>query len=326
MISIQSSSLGLKFSQMVYVILLLILSLVSLEAFLIPPNDKKDDLSAVPQISRRQLLTWPIGVGGAIIYGRLLADAVEKLSRGDLEYPELHERRVDLTYQRAMVAAILPNIENRDTRPFRVLEVGIGKDWRVARRGLYKGAVEELNSRGVSNLHVTGIDIVAPDPGVVNDAEKELRTSAQSSEMEIEVDVDVTMGSITSRMNVPDGWFDCVVCALTLCSVEDQDAALQEIRRLVRPDGGTFGYVEHVAVNPDEPYRLLNAQQEILDPVQQIVAENCHLHRYTDDNIVKTFHTEDDSAIASRIFHERFVVDKMWPVSCQCCGVVQRNE
>ena len=57
----------------------------------------KDDngSSRLSQLSRRQLLNWLIGIGGVVIYGKLLADATEKHSRGDSVYPEAHERRVE---------------------------------------------------------------------------------------------------------------------------------------------------------------------------------------------------------------------------------------
>jgi asparagine synthetase A len=99
------------------------------------------------------------------------------------------------------------------------------------------------------------------------------------------------------------------------------------MKRLIRPDGGTLGYVEHVAVDEEESAKFLEAQQKILDPLQQAVAHNCHLHRYTEQAIDTTFGFQAGAPHNSseRLQHERFIVDSMWPVSCQCCGVVQRT-
>jgi hypothetical protein len=80
--------------------------------------------------------------------------------------------------------------------------------------------------------------------------------------------------------------------------------------------------VEHVAVVPEEPYRFLEWQQAFLDPLQQKLADNCHLHRYTDDTIAKIFR-QTDSGLGVHLQHERFLVDDMWPASCQCSGVIQ---
>ena len=280
-----------------------------------------NDPKLFSQVSRRQLLTWPIGAAGAVVYGKLVADAVQKLSRGDLVYPDDHERRVASTFSQAIVAAI-PQ-DTGESRPLRVLEVGIGQQWRTQRRGLYKETLEQLGRRGLKNLHLTGVDIATPNEDTLQDVRR--RFGGLDSSNGVQVDVNVVQDSITSGLAFSDGWFDCVICALTLCSVDDQDAALNEIKRLVRPDGGTFGYVEHVAVDPDEPYRLLSLQQEILDPLQQIVAENCHLHRPTEENIALIFGAGGENKLANRFGRERFLVDGMWPVSCQCCGVVQRT-
>lgn len=42
-----------------------------------------------------------------------------------------------------------------------------------------------------------------------------------------------------------DESFDCVVCTLVLCTVDDPDAAVAEIRRVLRP-GGRLLLIEHV--------------------------------------------------------------------------------
>ena len=280
-----------------------------------PLNDKTND-----GLSRRDILiNVPIGVTGAVVYGKLVSEAIGKLSRGDLAYPEDHERRAEDIISKSLVAAST-SLDGKK-RPLRVLEVGIGKEWRVARRGLYASALKELSAKGVSQIQLTGVDISVPSTNILQDAQFRLQKLASSNQ--IRIDANLLESSITSKLNFPDGWFDCVFCALTLCSVGDQVAALNEMKRMVRPNGGTFGYIEHVAVEEDEPYAFLSLQQQLFDPLQQAVADNCHLHRYTDENIAKVFEIDDEN-VSSRIFHERFLVDGMWPVSCQCCGVIQR--
>ena len=95
------------------------------------------------------------------------------------------------------------------------------------------------------------------------------------------------------------------------------------MNRLLRPNGGCLGYVEHVAVNPDEPYHFLEYQQRLLDPVQQVLADNCHLHRYTQESITNEFLKERSGT--TQIAMERYTVGAMWPVSCQACGVIQKQ-
>jgi len=293
-----------------------------------PKNDDNEVAlrSPLSQLSRRQILASPFAIGGAIAYGKSLSDVAKKISRGDLEYPPAHEKRVESTIANAMVAAVPSFLSEKNTnRPFRVLEIGIGDNCRVSRRGLYDEAFEELSKRGVSNIALTGLDIVVPKSNVMAQAENRLNKNSSGKQMK--VNFDVLEGSIESKSTFSNGWFDCVVCALTLCSVDNQVAALEEVKRVLRPNGGTFGFVEHVAVNIEEPYRILNLQQQVFDPLQQVVAHNCHLHRYTGDNILKVFsiQKEEDYALSSRLSYERFLVDDMWPVSSQCCGVIQRN-
>ena len=272
-----------------------------------------------PLFSRRSLLTWPIGIGGAVVYSNLIKEAFGKLSRGDSVYPEPHERRIESIFSLALVEGI-PQDNGSTSRPMRVLEVGIGSDWRVQRRGLYHSGFDQLSSRGVPNIDLTGVDIVAPGPSIVEDARSRMQKGL--SESKLNVSLNAIEGSITSRLDFPDGWFDCILCSLALCSVDDQTLALQEIKRLLRPDGGTFGYVEHVAVEAGEPYRLLELQQKALDPLQQLVAHNCHLHRSTERTIAGVFGVNSAS---EQLSQERFIVDEMWPVSCQTCGVIRRK-
>ena len=118
-----------------------------------------------------------------------------------------------------------------------------------------------------------------------------------------------------------------ITCSLVLCSVAEQASALSNIKHLLRPDGGTCGYIEHVAVNPSEKgHFLLEWEQQLLDPLQQAVAHNCHLHRFTEDAINHEFAIVQPvvQQEASLLWNERFFVEDMWPVSCQCCGVIQR--
>ena len=51
------------------------------------------------------------------------------------------------------------------------------------------------------------------------------------------------------RITVADGTMDAAVCCLVLCSVSDQDQALNEIYRVLRP-GGRLVLLEHVAARP----------------------------------------------------------------------------
>ena len=277
-----------------------------------------------PDQARRDLL-WkvPVGTVGAYVYGTAISKGIVRSI--DLKYPEAHERRVKTTISDALtlsaetVSRFIPS--SPTTEALRVLEVGIGQECRLIRRGLYQPGIESLAraAPNIQRVEITGVDLRPPDDTTLYKAQEFLQDSIHH--LDLEANLQIVGQSITSRLNYPDGHFDCIVCCLTLCSVDDPMAALREIRRLLRPTGGTFGYVEHVAVDPAEPYRFLEWQQRTLDPLQQILADNCHLHRSTERDIAVVFAPSE----ASLVQQERFLVESMWPVTCQCCGVYQRH-
>jgi SAM-dependent methyltransferase len=270
-----------------------------------PPDSPRD-------VSRRDLF-WkvPIGAGVTYGYGKLAYQAV---SVSGITYPPAHETRIRSVIQKAVQASL--DSRSSTTKPLRILEVGLGKDIRVIRRNLYQPAFDEALSRGVTSIEITGIDLLSPNAQALQDAQTILATEYNNK-----VTLQPTQASLTDDSSIFDkGYFDVVVCCITLCSVDDPIRAITHIKKWLRPNGGTLAFVEHVAVNPDEPYRFLAWQQQVLDPLQQRLVSNCHLHRFTQESIAQVF-TTDDSRVLQE---ERYMVDGMWPVSCQACGVVQR--
>lgn len=67
---------------------------------------------------------------------------------------------------------------------------------------------------------------------------------------------------------------DAVLSTWTLCSIPDAIAALDEVRRVLRP-GGSLHFVEHGAA-PDANVRKW---QDRLNPLQQRIACGCNLNR-----------------------------------------------
>ena len=74
--------------------------------------------------------------------------------------------------------------------------------------------------------------------------------------------------------------FDMVVSTWTLCSVGDPLQVLNEVRRVLRPEG-RFLFLEHG--RSDEPRTA--AWQDRLNPVQNVIGCGCHLNRRIDEFI-----------------------------------------
>lgn len=76
---------------------------------------------------------------------------------------------------------------------------------------------------------------------------------------------------------LPDAAVDTVVCTWVLCSIEDVEAAVREMHRVLKP-GGQLLFVEHgLAPTP----RLATWQQR-LTPLWAVCAGGCHLNRRPD--------------------------------------------
>jgi ubiquinone/menaquinone biosynthesis C-methylase UbiE len=78
------------------------------------------------------------------------------------------------------------------------------------------------------------------------------------------------------------GRFDCVVTTWTLCSIPDAQAALSEIRRVLRP-GGRYLFIEHGRSSDARIAR----RQDRLDWWHGLVTGGCHVNRPIDELIAR---------------------------------------
>ena len=72
----------------------------------------------------------------------------------------------------------------------------------------------------------------------------------------------------------PDDHFDAALSTWTMCTIPDIDAALRELRRVLKP-GGTLHFVEH-GLAPDE---AVCRWQHRFEPLQKRLFGGCHLTR-----------------------------------------------
>jgi SAM-dependent methyltransferase len=136
-----------------------------------------------------------------------------------------------------------------------------------------KGRVLEVGSGIGSNFAhyppaVTEVIAVEPEPY--------LRAKSEEEAREAPVPVRVVDG-VADALPVEDGEVDAAVASLVLCSVPDQDAALRELHRAIKP-GGELRFYEHVVSNRKSRRRLQGFLDKTFYPH---VAGGCHLTRDT---------------------------------------------
>ncbi len=103
-----------------------------------------------------------------------------------------------------------------------------------------------------------------------------LRKKAIERAKDAPVEVEVVDG-VAENLPAESESFDAGVACFVLCSVEDQSAALTELRRVVRP-GGELRFLEHVVANG----RGFSRAQRVADRTfWPLVAGGCHASRDT---------------------------------------------
>jgi ubiquinone/menaquinone biosynthesis C-methylase UbiE len=122
----------------------------------------------------------------------------------------------------------------------------------------------------------------------------------------------VVLAGIAESLPFDDSSFDAVIGTLVLCSVDDVRAALDEIRRVLRP-GGRFVFLEHVAARPGT---LLRRMQRVIRRPWGCIADGCRPDRETDRLILESGFGDVEI--------ERFR-KRAGPVSPHVCGVATTN-
>ena len=118
------------------------------------------------------------------------------------------------------------------------------RKYRFVKRELFGGlprTILEIGAGDGANFRylAPGTHVVAVEPNV------RMHAYLHEAARRHGVTVDVRVG-VAERIPLPDASVEAVISSLVLCTVEDPERALAEVRRVLRP-GGRFWCIEHVA-------------------------------------------------------------------------------
>jgi SAM-dependent methyltransferase len=152
-----------------------------------------------------------------------------------------------------------------------------------------------------------GTHLYALEPSLQMHARLRRRSAAAGVDLTI-------LATGAESIPLPDSSVDEVICSLVLCTVDDPERVLSEVRRVLRP-GGRFRFVEHVAAPSRRPRAVL--QRAIRRPWGWLF-EGCDPHRHSSAAI------EGAGFGSVRIERRKFRNSLFFPVNSAIWGVAVR--
>ncbi len=138
----------------------------------------------------------------------------------------------------------------------KVVEIGIGSGLNLP---FYSSEVEQ----------VLGVD-----------PSRELHEMARRRAAGSKLRVELLLQSSENLMPLESGSFDTAVTSWSLCSIPDAPRALEEVRRVLKPDGRLI-FLEHGRARDAK----VASWQDRLTPMWRVVGGGCHLNRPIDSLI-----------------------------------------
>ncbi len=154
-----------------------------------------------------------------------------------------------------------------------------GKAFQRLRTEMLQSVAGEVLEIGIG----TGLNLKHYSPNVLRvravDPTPMLPTRMAERRAAVPFPVEITQHH-AERIPYEDRTFDWVVSTWTLCTITDPVRALQEVRRVLKPEG-TFLFLEH-GRSDDQTIAMW---QDRLNPIQNVLGCGCNLNRQIDDLI-----------------------------------------
>lgn len=141
-------------------------------------------------------------------------------------------------------------------------------EWRRELLASVEGEVLDLGAGTGAN-----VPLFPPSVRHVVAAEPDAGMAKRIRGRERRVPLDV-VSAVAEQLPFADESFDSVVSTLVLCTVDDLERSIAEVKRVLRP-GGAFVFLEHVASDDPSVYRW----QRLIDPIWSPIAGGCHVTR-----------------------------------------------
>lgn len=156
-----------------------------------------------------------------------------------------------------------------------------GEEFKLLRTALLQSVAGEVLEIGIG----TGLNLRHYGPNVsrVRAVDPNPMLPARVAERRAAVPFPVEMTHQSAeRLPYQDQTFDCVVSTWTLCTITNPVHALQEVKRVLKPEGRLL-FLEHGRSDDQTIARW----QDRLNPVQNIIGCGCNLNRRIDDLIAQ---------------------------------------
>ena len=138
--------------------------------------------------------------------------------------------------------------------------------------GELEGTVVEIGAGAGANMsaYPPGIRLIAVEPNPYMHS----YLLAEAEQYGVDVELTADRGE---RLPIVSDSADAVVITLVLCSVDEPEAMLREVFRVLKP-GGRLVFVEHVAAPAGTGLRRA---QRLVRPLWKVIGDGCHPDRET---------------------------------------------